>query len=86
MCSGLYLRSKVNIFGRKPQEYFTIVSSVLITGEKTYGKIGVVETIIGTAFSNLIFGLFSGQPLILYGATGPVLVFEKHLFYVSIPI
>lgn len=54
-----------------------------VAGEKTYGKIGVVETIIATALSNIIFGLFSGQPLILYGATGPVLVFEKILFYVS---
>ncbi|XP_060562813.1 anion exchange protein 2-like isoform X2 [Ruditapes philippinarum] len=49
-------------------------------GEKTYGKIGVVETIIATSVTNVIFGLFSGQPLILYGATGPVLVFEKHLY------
>ncbi|KAL4216954.1 Anion exchange protein 3 [Mactra antiquata] len=49
-------------------------------GEKTYGKIGLVETIFATSITNLIFGLFSGQPLILYGATGPVLVFEKHLF------
>ncbi|XP_045178660.2 anion exchange protein 2-like isoform X2 [Mercenaria mercenaria] len=49
-------------------------------GEKTYGKIGVVETIMATSVTNVIFGLFAGQPLILYGATGPVLVFEKHLY------
>ncbi|XP_052813602.1 anion exchange protein 2-like isoform X2 [Mya arenaria] len=49
-------------------------------GEKTHGEIGVVETIIATACTNLLFALFSGQPLILYGATGPVLVFEKHLW------
>ncbi|WAR10579.1 B3A3-like protein [Mya arenaria] len=48
--------------------------------EKTHGEIGVVETIIATACTNLLFALFSGQPLILYGATGPVLVFEKHLW------
>jgi len=52
-------------------------------GEKTKGEIGVVETIVATAFTNLIFALFAGQPLILYGATGPVLVFEKHLYKVS---
>lgn len=51
-----------------------------LIGEKTYGKIGVTETIISTAFTNLIFGLFAGNPLIVHGATGPVLVFEKHLF------
>lgn len=52
-------------------------------GEKTSEKIGVVETILATSLTNLIFGVFAGQPLILYGATGPVLVFEKHLFSVS---
>ena len=28
----------------------------------------------------VIFGLFSGQPLILLGSTGPVYVFEKILY------
>ena len=54
-----------------------------LAGEKTYRQIGVTETIISTSFTNIVFALFSGQPVILYGATGPVLVFEKHLFSVS---
>ncbi|XP_052235491.1 anion exchange protein 2-like isoform X2 [Dreissena polymorpha] len=49
-------------------------------GEKTYSEIGVVETIVATATTNMVFAVFSGQPLILYGATGPVLLFEKHLW------
>ena len=52
--------------------------------EKTYGKMGVVETIISTAVTNIVFGLFSTQPLMLVGPTGPVLVFEKHLYSVSV--
>ena len=45
---------------------------------------GVVETILSTAITNIVFGLFSAQPLMLVGPTGPVLVFEKHLYSVSI--
>ena len=56
----------------------------MISEEKTYGKMGVVETIISTSVTNIVFGFFSTQPLMLVGPTGPVLVFEKHLYYVSI--
>jgi len=31
-----------------------------------------------------IFGLFSGQPLVLLGSTGPVYVFEKILYQVRL--
>ncbi|KAK3587039.1 hypothetical protein CHS0354_008062 [Potamilus streckersoni] len=47
--------------------------------EKTKGLIGVTETVVGTAITGVVFGLFAGQPLMIVGATGPALVFEKHL-------
>ena len=43
----------------------------------------MVETILSTALTNIVFGFFSTQPLMLVGPTGPVLVFEKHLYSVS---
>ena len=43
----------------------------------------MVETIISTSVTNIVFGLFATQPLMLVGPTGPVLVFEKHLYSVS---
>ena len=39
--------------------------------------------LISTAFCGVIFSLFSGQPLIIIGATGPVVVFEEVLYKVS---
>ncbi|XP_060080773.1 band 3 anion transport protein-like [Ylistrum balloti] len=48
--------------------------------EKTGGYIGVTETVISTSVSGIIFGLFAGQPLMIVGATGPVLVFEQSLY------
>lgn len=41
---------------------------------------GVTETVLSTSLCGLIFGLFSGQPLMILGATGPVLVYEQSLY------
>ncbi|XP_069108746.1 anion exchange protein 3-like isoform X2 [Argopecten irradians] len=48
--------------------------------EKTGGYMGVTETVISTSLSGIVFGLFAGQPLMIVGATGPVLVFEQSLY------
>ncbi|CAI9716066.1 anion exchange protein 2-like isoform X1 [Octopus vulgaris] len=48
--------------------------------EKTNGLMGVTETVLSTSLCGLIFGLFSGQPLMILGATGPVLVYEQSLY------
>jgi solute carrier family 4 anion exchanger 3 len=45
---------------------------------------GVTEMLISTAICGVIFALFSGQPLIVIGATGPIIVFEEALYKVSI--
>ena len=44
------------------------------------GWIGVTETILGSATMGAIFGLFSGQPLLIVGPTGPLAVFEGSLY------
>ncbi|XP_062574717.1 anion exchange protein 3-like isoform X1 [Saccostrea cucullata] len=51
-----------------------------LLGEKTNKYMGVTETIISTSLSGVLFGLFSAQPMMLLGATGPVLVFEESLY------
>lgn len=43
---------------------------------------GVSETMVSTAVAGMIFSLLCGQPLMLIGATGPVLVFEQSLYSV----
>jgi hypothetical protein len=39
-----------------------------------------VEMIVASAFCGVIFALFSGQPLVILGGTGPLLVFTAILF------
>lgn len=58
------------------------MSYVCFVGEKTKEYMGVTETILSTSFSGVLFGLFSAQPMMILGATGPVLVFEESLYQV----
>jgi hypothetical protein len=39
-----------------------------------------MECIVTVAFVNLTWALFSGQPLIIMGSTGPVLVLEMIIY------
>lgn len=55
-----------------------------VTGEKTEKYMGVKETILSTSISGVLFGLFSAQPMMILGATGPVLVFEESLHQVRL--
>jgi len=41
----------------------------------TNGDIGVVETLLATSITGIVYAIFSGQPLALLGSTGPVTVF-----------
>uniref|UniRef100_A0A915JMD6 Anion exchange protein n=1 Tax=Romanomermis culicivorax TaxID=13658 RepID=A0A915JMD6_ROMCU len=41
---------------------------------------GVIECVVSSIISGILFGLFSGQPLCIMSTTGPVLMFEC-LFY-----
>lgn len=47
---------------------------------ETQGSIGAVEMIAATAVCGIIYALFSGQPLIILGGTGPLLVFTAILY------
>lgn len=51
-----------------------------LTALQTGGAIGVVETILGTAVSGIIYALAAGQPLTLLGPTGLVVVFTGLLY------
>ena len=51
-----------------------------IMAELTDNRIGVVEMIVASAFCGVIYALFSGQPLIILGGTGPLLVFTWVLY------
>ena len=64
--------------------YFACLAPCIAFGgllsEKTHAWMGVSEMIVSTALSGVLFALFAGQPLIIIGATGPILVFEKNTF------
>ena len=41
-----------------------------------------METILSAAVCGVIYALFSGQPLTIIGATGPLLIFESTLYHI----
>lgn len=55
----------------------------LFQAEKTHRWLGVSEMLVGVSIIGLVFAIFSGQPLLIVGATGPLLVFEEALSEVS---
>ena len=44
---------------------------------------GVSEMLVACSSCGIIFSLTAAQPLIIVGATGPMLVFEEGLFQVN---
>ena len=54
-----------------------------VAGNKTDRWIGVCEMLVMTSVGGIIFSLLSAQPLIIVGATGPLLIFEESLYTVS---
>ncbi|OWA51813.1 Sodium-driven chloride bicarbonate exchanger [Hypsibius exemplaris] len=46
------------------------------------GRMGAMETILGRAISGVFWGFTAGQPLVILGSTGPILVFEVIVFNV----
>ena len=67
--------------------YFACLSPAItfggLLGDKTDNWMGVSEMLAGVAFMGVIFHLLGGQPLLILGGTGPLLVFEEGLFSVS---
>lgn len=51
-----------------------------ILGEKTDNWMGLVEMMLSTSVCGMVFSLASGQPLMIIGGTGPVLIFEEYLY------
>ena len=51
-----------------------------VMASQTGGQIGAVEMIVASAFCGIVFAIFSGQPLIILGGTGPLLVFTAILY------
>jgi hypothetical protein len=51
-----------------------------LMADATDGDIGAVEMILASAVCGTIFALFAGQPLIILGGTGPLLVFTGILW------
>lgn len=39
--------------------------------------------LLATSINGVIFGLFSGQPMMILGPTGPFLIFEEMLYLVN---
>ncbi|XP_046676842.1 band 3 anion transport protein isoform X2 [Homalodisca vitripennis] len=64
--------------------YFAALSAAITFGglmaDKTGNLIGVSETLVATAGAGVFFSLFSGQPLVIIGTTGPLLLFDESLF------
>ncbi len=64
--------------------YFACLAPAIIFGgimaEKTGNHIGAVEMIVATFVCGVIYALLSGQPLIILGGTGPLLVFTWALY------
>lgn len=58
------------------------VSLLWHTGEKTQGMMGVTELIVSTATLGVLFSLLGGQPLLIIGFSGPLLVFEEAYYKV----
>ncbi|XP_055733819.1 anion exchange protein 3-like isoform X1 [Salvelinus fontinalis] len=64
--------------------YFAALSPTItfggLLGEKTEGMMGVSELIISTATLGVLFSLMAGQPLLIIGFSGPLLVFEEAFY------
>ncbi|KAL1130540.1 hypothetical protein AAG570_011786 [Ranatra chinensis] len=64
--------------------YFAALSGAITFGGLMAGKtnnlVGISETLVATAVAGIIFALFSAQPLVIIGATGPLLLFDESLY------
>ncbi|OQR70771.1 anion exchange protein 3-like, partial [Tropilaelaps mercedesae] len=68
--------------------YFAALSGAItfggLLGDKTESMIGVSETLLVTFAGGVVFGVLSGQPLIIVGLTGPVLLFDELLYNIFV--
>ena len=52
----------------------------------TNGQFGVMEMLMSTCISGLIFSTFSGQPLSILGATGPFLAYTLVVYDLAVAV
>jgi mannitol/fructose-specific phosphotransferase system IIA component (Ntr-type) len=55
-------------------------------GVETNQAIGAAEMLISTAFCGLVYAIFAGQPLIILGGIGPLLIFTIILYQLSVDL
>ena len=53
------------------------------TADQTARYIGVGETLLVTSINGMLFALFGAQPLLIVGASGPLMIFDMSLLNVS---
>eukprot|EP00158_Paraphelidium_tribonemae_P004577 Partr_v1_DN26842_c3_g1_i1_m40580 putative solute carrier family 4 len=46
----------------------------------TESQFGVVEVLLATSISGILYSIFAGQPLVIMGVTGPIAVFSRTIF------
>lgn len=51
-----------------------------VMGKLLHKEMGAIENLVSSAVCGVVYALFSGQPLTIMSATGPVLVFELILY------
>ena len=64
--------------------YLAALAPVITFGglmfENTNGALGIPEMILAAGVSGIVFSLLAGQPLIIVGATGPMLILESKMY------
>merc|ERR1719295_1599262 len=67
--------------------YFAALSGAIafggLTNTKSEGLIGIPETLITSCIAGCLFALFAGNPMIITGVTGPILLYDESLFQMS---
>ncbi|XP_076764623.1 anion exchange protein Ae2 isoform X3 [Xylocopa sonorina] len=64
--------------------YFAALCTAITFGglmsDKTHDIIGISETLISGSWTGVVMALFSTQPLVIIGTTGPLLLFDESLY------
>lgn len=64
--------------------YFAALSGAIafggLMGDKTDNFMGISETLVCTCVAGIIFAVLSGQPIVILGSTGPLLLFDESLY------
>lgn len=63
---------------------FPCVAFGVVDQQKTDGKIGPKEALLGQAIGGLIFALFSGQPLVIIATTAPLCLYTEIVHRIAV--